>query len=100
MLNQNVLRKKFGVPLLVACGAWTGSALMGKGRTMAEAEAWVMIPIINEDKTGCDLTMYPLVLCKDCKFYNSESDAHGDYCDRIHWSRGLNWFCGDGRRKD
>ena len=40
-----------------------------------------------------------IVLCKDCMYYNSEPDCHGDYCNKIHWSRGLDWFCADGVRR-
>jgi hypothetical protein len=40
-----------------------------------------------------------IVRCKDCIYYNHVPDSQGDYCDRIHWSRGLNWFCADGKRK-
>jgi len=40
-----------------------------------------------------------VIRCKDCRYYNSEPDTHGDYCDKIHWSKGPNWFCGDGRRQ-
>lgn len=40
-----------------------------------------------------------IVRCKDCIYYNSEPDSHGDHCDKIHWSRGLNWFCADGERR-
>lgn len=40
-----------------------------------------------------------IVRCKDCIYYNSKPDSHGDYCDKIHWSRGLNWFCADGEKK-
>ena len=41
----------------------------------------------------------PIVRCKDCRYHNSEPDTHGDYCDKIHWSKGPNWFCGDGKRR-
>ena len=34
---------------------------------MAEAEAWVMIPKLDEKKTGCVLEMKPLVLCKTAR---------------------------------
>lgn len=40
-----------------------------------------------------------IVQCKDCRYHNSEPDTYGDYCDKIHWSKGPNWFCGDGRRR-
>jgi len=40
-----------------------------------------------------------IVRCKDCIYYNSEPDCHGDYCDKIHWSKGPDWFCADGVRR-
>ena len=40
-----------------------------------------------------------VVRCKDCVYYNSEPDCHGDYCDKIHWSKGPDWFCADGVRR-
>lgn len=39
-----------------------------------------------------------LVRCKDCRYY-TEPDSHGDRCDKIHWSRGDDWFCADGERR-
>lgn len=41
-----------------------------------------------------------IVRCKDCKFYNAKPDSHGDRCDKIHWSRGDDWSCADGKRKE
>ena len=41
-----------------------------------------------------------VIRCKDCKYYNSKPDSHGDRCDKIHWSRNDDWFCADGRRKE
>ena len=40
-----------------------------------------------------------VVRCKDCRYYNSRPDSEGDHCDKIHWSRGINWFCADGKRR-
>lgn len=61
---------------------------------MAEAEAWVMIPKLDKDKTGCVLEMRPLVLCKDCK--------HAEHCEiYAGWDgKHLDWFCADGERKE
>ena len=56
---------------------------------MAEAEAWVIIPKLDNNKTGCVLDMHPLVLCKDCKKHLE--------CD--NWiENGDEWFCADGER--
>lgn len=74
-----------------------GSVLTGKGEmTMAKAEAWVMIPKLDEKKTGCVLEMKPLVLCKDCK-YHDEKDGQ-NFCDC--GNRPDDWFCADGERKE
>ena len=63
---------------------------------MAKAEAWVMIPKLDKDKTGYVLDMRPLVLCKDCKHYK---DGKCFYTMRRH---GLedDWFCADGEHKE
>ena len=67
---------------------------------MAEAEAWVMIPKLDTDKTGCVLDMRPLVLCKDCRHQNWVNAETG--CIVCKFGRGTNapdWFCADGERK-
>lgn len=43
---------------------------------------------------------HEIVRCRDCIYYNSEPDSHGDCCNKIHWSRGLDWFCADGERRE
>lgn len=69
---------------------------------MAEAEAWVMIPKLDKDKTGCVLDMRPLVLCKDCKYCFAEGFVHEhNICDKHKEIQGQpdDWFCADGERK-
>jgi len=67
---------------------------------MAEAEAWVMIPKLDKDKTGCVIDMRPLVLCKDCKNHEC-TDMYGDWICEIDGShRSPDWFCADGARRD
>ena len=69
---------------------------------MSESEAWVMIPKLDKDKTGCILDMRPLVLCKDCKHYDKDPYCKGfgdcaGACDnlvKVH----DDWFCADGER--
>ena len=63
---------------------------------MAEAEAWVMIPKLDEKKTGCVIEMHPLVLCKDCKHHGKDTcgAAAG-----IAYPPPDGWFCADGERK-
>jgi len=78
------------------CDQMTGSALTGKGKTMAKAEAWVMIPKLDEKKTGCILEMKPLVLCKDCKHWHDEHDGHCTINDIFTTP---DWFCADGERR-
>lgn len=62
---------------------------------MAEAEAWVMIPMLDKDKTRCVLVMRPLVLCKDCT-YRGEIN-----CPQYYRRKELsdNYFCADGERR-
>ena len=50
---------------------------------------------------GKEMAKQPeIVRCKDCKYYNSKPDSHGDRCDKIHWSRNDDWFCADGKRSE
>ena len=69
---------------------------------MAEAEAWVMIPKMDKDKTGCVIDMHPLVLCKDCihwdKGHTEECDNSDSVCFHNGWCK-PNWFCADGERR-
>ena len=107
MLNRNVSKRKFGVLLLVVCEAWTGSVLTGKGKmTMAKAEAWVMIPKLDDKKTGCVLEMKPLVLCKDCKWWKDGLCESDDVARKINdcgcypdFRTDSDWFCYDGERR-
>ena len=78
-----------------------GIAEAQKGRTMAEAEAWVMIPKSKNNGEEMVLDMKPLVLCKNCKY--------GDFYDGLYlcaksigWTeyKRPNWFCADGERKE
>lgn len=68
---------------------------------MAESEAWVMIPKLDEKKTGCVLDIHPLVLCKDCKSSFEENGMY--FCKSILSDRyalvDKNWFCADGERR-
>ena len=64
---------------------------------MAEAEAWVMIPKLDEKKTGCVLEMKPLVLCKDCKHYRKDTCSAGA---GMAFPPPDDWFCADGERRD
>ena len=75
---------------------------------MAESEAWVMIPKLDKDKTGCVLEMKPLVLCKDCRWGEPTKNAYDEdriicgnddtYVDR-YITVPANWFCADGERR-
>lgn len=63
---------------------------------MAEAEAWVMIPKLDKDKTGCVLEMHPLVLCKNCKWFSEKGICkHPD--GGAGNVRPADWFCADGK---
>ena len=65
---------------------------------MNEASAWVMIPKLDHDKTGCVLEMHPLVLCKDCKWFSEKG-----FCKHPDGGAGnirpADWFCADGERE-
>lgn len=69
---------------------------------MAEAKAWVMMANLNKDKTGCELEMYPLVLCKDCKYHFVDGDnVHFNMCLLNHNRvQSDDWYCADGERKE
>lgn len=63
---------------------------------MTEAEAWVMIPKLDKDKTGCVLDIRPLVLCKDCKHHRKDTCSAGA---GIAYPPPDDWFCADGEQK-
>ena len=71
---------------------------------MAEAEAWVLIPKLDKDKTGCVLDMHPLVLCKDCKYWyfadNRIPCERENVCGRNGIVVTPDWFCADGERRE
>ena len=63
---------------------------------MAKAEAWVMIPRSKDKGSKILVEAIPLVLCKDCKYY----DGEGTCLDLgIAMVKG-NWFCANGESKD
>lgn len=73
---------------------------------MAEAGAWVMIPQLDEKKTGCVLEMKPLVSCKECKHLIDHYGFMDDgYCKKMREDYNVklkpkkDWFCADGERK-
>ena len=75
---------------------------------MPEVDAWVIIPNLDKDKTGCVLDMRPLVLCKDCRWgdwsrngkgeemilcYNGDTGIEDGY---LHEP---DWFCAEGEQR-
>lgn len=66
---------------------------------MAEAKAWVMIPISKNKGTEVEIDMRPLVLCKDCKFID-ESVKTRFFCGRLMRCVDADWFCADGERSN
>lgn len=73
---------------------------------MAEVEAWVMIPKMDKDKTGCVIDMRPLVLCKDCKHRTRRICNNIELweCEHIRYKQtkcGVtdDWFCADGEAR-
>lgn len=73
---------------------------------MAEAEAWVMIPKLDEKKIGCVLDMRPLVLCKDCLHKGQTIHQEDGTNIIVCWNQGygihhpIDWFCADGEEED
>jgi hypothetical protein len=66
---------------------------------MAKADAWVIIPKLDKDKTGCVLDMRPLVLCKDCKNYDRDENMKLGTCLENGVCSTPDWFCADGERR-
>lgn len=81
-----------------------GTAPTGKGGlTMAEAEAWVMIPKlrdITDDEVNMVLDMHPLVLCKDCKHGRLYDCGRSVDCEFNELAKEPNFFCADGERRN
>ena len=68
---------------------------------MAEAEAWVLIPKLDKDRTGCVLDMHPLVLCKDCIYWEKYDDVSNiGNCKLLNRNKRRCWFCADGESRD
>ena len=78
---------------------------------MAEAKAWVIVPKLDSDKTGCVLQVFPLVQCKDCihRGWYDEKRKNYEYPDErcpaqcadffYGWRPGDDWFCANGEVK-
>ena len=72
---------------------------------MSEAVALVMIPKLDEHKSGCVLDVHPLVLCKDCKHCDGVKDlpiiGESAYCIKMSpHIHAPDWFCADGEQRD
>ena len=68
---------------------------------MAEAKAWVMIPISKNKGTEIVIDIHPLVQCKDCKYGVSSSDEYM-LCNKgikFDQYKKPDWFCADGERR-
>lgn len=70
---------------------------------MAQYKAIVMIPHVKKD--GCEFSVEPLVLCKDCKHGQYEEWDNGECVDKTVYCDGYgihkpDWFCADGESKD
>ena len=65
-----------------------------------EKELWKRLRDSKEQyQRGYEDREREIVRCRDCIYYNPKPDIPADYCNSIHWSRGLNWYCADGERK-
>lgn len=71
-----------------------------KSKELTRSSYAAQMAMLGYEPNGNPKDMVEVVRCKDCKYFNHEPDSQGDYCDRIHWSRGLNWFCADGKRME
>lgn len=68
---------------------------------MTKFDALVIIPKFDEDNASCVLDMFPLVLCKDCKFHDvgeNEVDAWNRCCHHKIDTDDYK-FCSDGERR-
>ena len=71
--------------------------------TMNEYEdAWIMTAQLNEKKDGCKLCMRPLVLCKDCVYWqdNNAGYPHIGCKWREDETPDPDDFCSAGERKE
>ena len=67
---------------------------------MAIAQAWVMIPIISNKGTEVEIDMQPLVLCKDCRYWNRfEEEPEKGACGCYHGIHNGDWFCAEGEER-
>ena len=65
---------------------------------MAQYKAIVMIPHVKKD--GCEFSVEPLVLCKDCKHgEQSVLPNRNIWCNIHEFYRKPCWFCADGESK-
>lgn len=71
---------------------------------MAKAAAWVMIPTFNKDIRECVIDIRPLVLCKDCTYWDDSTNGRyvggWCFCDKLQFSTSPDWYCADGVRED
>ena len=68
---------------------------------MEKADAWVMIPVAENNGKECSLDICPLVLCKNCKHYLlPDGESRGECMAKAGWFPvDADWFCADGERK-
>ena len=59
------------------------------------AEAIIIIPKSANKGTEIQMDVLPLVLCKDCKWYDEQISM----CDNCGLPREQTFFCADGKRK-
>ena len=65
-----------------------------------KAKAWCMIP--HSKKDGVEIEMKPLVLCEDCKFFDTDNgDTSGltGFCPNTGCNVSIKWFCADGEER-
>lgn len=69
---------------------------------MEKADAWVMIPVAENNGKECSLDICPLVLCKNCKHYLlPDGESRGECMAKAGWFPvDADWFCADGESRN
>ena len=64
-----------------------------------QKRAIIVTQIINELGITIETNTKPLIYCKDCKYWNNETDM--TYCDRTVWfGTDADDYCSFGERED
>lgn len=68
-----------------------------------EAEAWAMIPVLDEKGSGCVLKMIPITLCRNCVYgelmFSRKPEEKQCVCCKHGMDVTPEWFCADGKKR-